>query len=532
MLRSAASAALVAEAMGVGIDELRRATLGPEPQPPAAVLELTRRQHWCVPEARTLAGRALSAGNLLVDFEATLNGLARTDYGYADARARRDNMRRIFEDAIATAVSLEAEVRRPSVSAWHAKRRKAILEAHPEVAALYGDSWASPLACAGLAAAQFCVAVYLLAPPSPEAPFDGRYALRALFWALLVGANCAFGSQALCHELSHSRNTLVAAPCALLASSLTTFPWFAYYFAGGHERHHAHVGTPRDADADALFWLWERAPIHASDVYAAGGSAAAPPPSPLRSKFPKSAFLADTPAGGVVWASTVAAALPAAYAYSLLSCLRDDWAANVRETRFWIGESAVSAIAMAGVCRTCESRPHALAALLYFALSAAASVGFLLHPCIGFWLMQHACAEGEGSGGGRMANAYAPPSAKATAAGAPLEGGHQPTLSYAGSPLWHWLTFQELRHLEHHDFPGIPWTRLPRLAEIAPEFYGTAMHHVPSIPGLLSAWLFADGDKFDFACRKRLVKRARDRAATRAPRYDSTAAEMTDSDSA
>ena len=42
---------------------------------------------------------------------------------------------------------------------------------------------------------------------------------------------------------------------------------FSYYFAGGHERHHLHVGTPRDADADALFWLWERQPVHEADIY-------------------------------------------------------------------------------------------------------------------------------------------------------------------------------------------------------------------------------------------------------------------------
>ena len=89
----------------------------------------------------------------------------------------------------------------------------------------------------------------------------------------------------------------------------------------------------------------------------------------------------------------------------------------------------------------------------------------------------------------------------------------QPTLSYAGSDLWHWLTFQELRHLEHHDFPGIPWTRLAALAKAAPEFYApTHVYHVPSIATLLATWLKGKREKFDFACRKRLVARARDRA--------------------
>jgi len=32
-------------------------------------------------------------------------------------------------------------------------------------------------------------------------------------------------------------------------------------------------------------------------------------------------------------------------------------------------------------------------------------------------------------------------------------------------------------HIEHHDFPNIPWRKLPRLKEIAPEFYNTLPQH-------------------------------------------------------
>ena len=49
------------------------------------------------------------------------------------------------------------------------------------------------------------------------------------------------------------------------------------------------------------------------------------------------------------------------------------------------------------------------------------------------------------------------------------------TFSYYG--LLNMLTYNVGLHNEHHDFPAIPWTRLPALHEIAKEFYVDLPHH-------------------------------------------------------
>lgn len=68
--------------------------------------------------------------------------------------------------------------------------------------------------------------------------------------------------------------------------------------------------------------------------------------------------------------------------------------------------------------------------------------------------------------------------------------GEVETYSYYG---WlNCLTYNVGYHNEHHDFPNIPWSRLPEVRKIAPEFYD----HLPqckSWPGLLLRYIFDDG---------------------------------------
>ncbi|KAK4702293.1 sphingolipid 4-desaturase/C4-monooxygenase, partial [Phenoliferia sp. Uapishka_3] len=59
-------------------------------------------------------------------------------------------------------------------------------------------------------------------------------------------------------------------------------------------------------------------------------------------------------------------------------------------------------------------------------------------------------------------------------------------------------------HNEHHDFPSVPWTRLPALNALAPEFYMNIPYHT-SWPGVL--WRFlTDGEVGIWSRKKRMHK--------------------------
>ena len=65
--------------------------------------------------------------------------------------------------------------------------------------------------------------------------------------------------------------------------------------------------------------------------------------------------------------------------------------------------------------------------------------------------------------------------------------GHQETHSYYG-PL-NLIALNMGYHNEHHDFPSIPWNRLPKLKAMAPEYYDNLESH-SSWTGLLLDFIF------------------------------------------
>lgn len=63
------------------------------------------------------------------------------------------------------------------------------------------------------------------------------------------------------------------------------------------------------------------------------------------------------------------------------------------------------------------------------------------------------------------------------------------TYSYYG-PL-NCLCYNVGYHNEHHDFPNIPWSKLPEVRKIAPEYYDN-LPQCHSWPGLIFRYIFDD----------------------------------------
>jgi len=121
-----------------------------------------------------------------------------------------------------------------------------------------------------------------------------------------------------------------------------------------------------------------------------------------------------------------------------------------------------------------------LSSVIFLLLSSLMAVGLLLHPLGARWIAEH--------------YAVFP---------------NQETYSYYG--YLNYLMFNIGYHNEHHDFPNIPWIKLPLLRKISPEYYETLHQHTSYLRVL---WEFVFNQ--DFTLKSRVVRYPRGGAAAAA----------------
>lgn len=105
----------------------------------------------------------------------------------------------------------------------------------------------------------------------------------------------------------------------------------------------------------------------------------------------------------------------------------------------------LSTILSSSASTSLSSGTHNYKPLIYFIMSSFFAGS--LHPCAGHFIAEHYL----------------------------FDQWDQETWSYYG--ILNTVTYNVGYHNEHHDFPSIPWTRLPKLHELANEFYKDLPRH-------------------------------------------------------
>jgi sphingolipid delta-4 desaturase len=118
-------------------------------------------------------------------------------------------------------------------------------------------------------------------------------------------------------------------------------------------------------------------------------------------------------------------------------------------------------------------------AMIYFIMSSFLAGS--LHPCAGHFIAEH-----------YLFQRNLQDDLKLVSTSTPLPE----TFSYYG-PL-NALTYNVGLHSEHHDFPAIPWTRLPKLYSIAEEFYAPLPQHASWV---MVIWYFIWDSDVGMWCR-------------------------------
>ncbi|MEM7673504.1 MAG: fatty acid desaturase [Verrucomicrobiota bacterium] len=297
---------------------------------------------------------------------------------------------------------------------WHRLRKKEIARKHPEVRKLKAlPKFVYPALLGAFLFLHLVIGVGVFLLDGFTEISTWAVGLWTILLAATFGAFFAYAFQQLTHEVCHSPNggTRFAKLFAIAGDVTvgTSGPNLSIYYFAGHLTHHKNTGDDGDPDY-VLHSHWAILP----------------------KMFGKSRI------GRLTWIT-----LFALFTFEFM------------QIEHWLGRYNVPHIKKPGKkILLLVLLKYAFMALtfwyggfwcfLYFKLAGGFAMGAFGHPYGAFWLMQH------------MAHP---------------KNGYQPTVSYGGSLLWNWMTFGELYHVEHHDFPNIPFDKIYQVRKIAPEYY-------------------------------------------------------------
>ena len=308
---------------------------------------------------------------------------------------------------------------------WHNDRRNAMLRTHPEIKRLYGKtSWTLAVNLTALSLQGVMVWIVAALP--------GAWVLPLAFF---VGAIFQGLQAAPPHEYGHRlavRSRAFNFVLLRLGSLLSLVRW-ASFFDNVHTGHHGAQGSHaknefgESVDCDIPLFSYLNLPAEG-------------PPGPVNAVR---RYLRSN--ARIVGLFVMLYTRYAVWDYrALRSLVRGETMRVVYRDSLIDGALKLAAFSL--VFLFFGAKPIA-----YLLLCDMFAMGFLGHPYLAFWVTQHHTNE-----------LLSPKEFVAT-------GG-------VAGRLYNLLILNQGHHCEHHDFPQIPWTRLPRVARLAPEFYP----HVPA----------------------------------------------------
>ncbi|KAI9671831.1 MAG: hypothetical protein M1831_003359 [Alyxoria varia] len=310
----------------------------------------------------------------------------------------------------------------------HRTRRQAIIKAHPEVTKLCGPEPLTKYLVLAVVALQILCAYLLRSTPFLSWPF--------FLTAYVVGATANQNLFLAIHEISHNlafRSPSYNRLLAVFANLPIGIPYSAS-FRPYHLTHHKSLGVD-GLDTDL--------------------------PTPLEAIFLDSIL-------GKAFFCTF---------QILFYAVRPMFVYQLPITKLHLFNIVVQVAFDYAIVQTLGA-----GALGYFILSSFLAGS--LHPCAGHFIAEHYVFQGSTIATAKTLAQSAPkqavaknttistPSQSPTSSPAtapPATPQPEETYSYYG-PL-NLLTYNVGLHNEHHDFPAVPWTRLPKLHDIAREFY-------------------------------------------------------------